>query len=132
MTAWQGNGAGTVLVRADDNHIHFTESGQFNTVDGTHLNSANVFVWERLDDGISLSHHRHDQPVFLFILIPCSDNTWSSAKDHVCGDDIYSGELKELPDSFELTWRVLGPKKDERLFYRYVKSLDDKAIEPNQ
>ncbi len=131
-TAWQGSGSGTVSIHSDDQTIRFIESGLFHTADGAELNSANVFVWERLAESISLSHHRREQPVFLFELVPTAEHRWSSARDHVCGDDVYSGELNEMPTGFELTWRIKGPKKDECLFYRYVKSLDDKDMDPSQ
>jgi hypothetical protein len=132
MTAWQGSGTGSVSIQVDDKTIRFNESGQFHTADGSPLNSTNVFIWEQLAESISLSHHRHDRPVHLFELIPTTEYCWSSAEDHLCGDDVYSGKLKEMPYGFELTWRVRGPRKDECLFYRYVKSLDDKVIAPSQ
>ena len=89
-TAWQGSGTGTVSIQIDDNTIRFNESGQFYIANGSPLNSANVFIWERLAEGIALSHHRHDQPVYLFELIPTTEYCWSSAEDHLCGDDVYS------------------------------------------
>jgi hypothetical protein len=48
-----------------------------------------------------------------------ADGLWKSAQDHVCINDLYSGELRESANGFELTWHITGPKKDEHLFYRY-------------
>ena len=47
---------------------------------------------------------------------------------HLCGQDHYSAELVEEASGFQLKWQIQGPRKNERLEYRY--SLMDAASPP--
>jgi hypothetical protein len=39
---------------------------------------------------------------------------------HACGEDAYEGAYVVLgPDAFDVTWRVRGPAKDQRIESRY-------------
>jgi hypothetical protein len=45
------------------------------------------------------------------------------AVEHPCGEDRYTGEYRlRGPDAFEVDWTVRGPRKDQRLAGRYVRS----------
>lgn len=130
QTGWHGEGRGQVVVEiisADE--LHFVEQGTFQLQGGQAIEMHNRFIWQKRADAIALSHGRRGERVFLFELIPLAEGLWSSAQDHVCINDLYSGELSENGDSangngendrgFALNWHITGPKKDEHLFYRY-------------
>jgi len=120
LTGWQGEGHGRVQVdKAIAGELHFIEQGHFQLSGGQNIEMHNRFIWRKTTAGIVLSHGRRGEPVFLFELIPTADGLWKSAQDHVCINDLYSGELRESANGFELTWHIDGPKKDEHLFYRY-------------
>lgn len=120
QTGWYGEGQGTVtLERHGDDELHFVEQGQFRQQNGPAVDMINRFIWRKTTSGIALSHGRRGEPVFLFELRWQADGLWNNAEEHLCINDVYSGELRESANGFELTWHIRGPKKDEHLFYRY-------------
>ncbi|CAJ1869701.1 hypothetical protein LMBIIBHN_04320 [Aeromonas salmonicida] len=46
---------------------------------------------------------------------------WLTAEPHLCGQDHYSAELTESDSGFLLSWEITGPRKNERLSYRYLR-----------
>ncbi|MDK2778483.1 MAG: DUF6314 family protein [Pseudomonadota bacterium] len=119
-TGWQGWGQGQVTVeRVSATELHFIEQGSFTLHNGPAVEMHNRFIWQQSRGGVTLSHGRRGEPVFLFELIPAGDALWRSAQDHVCIDDLYSGNLTENANGFELIWHIHGPKKNEQLVYRY-------------
>ena len=135
QTGWHGEGHGQVVVEIiSDDELHFIEQGRFQLQGGQSIDMHNRFIWQKRAGAIALSHGRRGERVFLFELIPVAEGLWRSAQDHVCINDLYSGELSENSDSangdsansdsakhsgFSLNWHITGPKKDEHLFYCY-------------
>ncbi len=120
LSGWQGEGQGQVTCeRIGDDELHFIEQGQFSLQGGMTVDMQNRYIWQKTTSGIRLSHGRRGEPVFLFELLPAAANQWQSAQDHLCINDLYSGELVENSKGFTLQWRITGPKKDEHLFYQY-------------
>lgn len=118
-TGWAGEGQGRVQTEQHgEDELHFIETGEFRQQQGLPVAMHNRFIWQRRTQGIALSHGRRGEPVFLFEL-RWLDGGWRSVADHVCINDLYSGELIEKGNGFALNWRILGPKKDEHLHYRY-------------
>ena len=56
----------------------------------------------------------------VFELLPQGDGRWLTAEPHLCGADHYSAELTEIDGGFLLSWQITGPRKNERLSYRYL------------
>ena len=121
QTGWagQGNGQVTLEWHAED-ELHFIEQGEFCADGGVPVAMFNRFIWQRNEQGIRLSHGRRGERVFLFELQPQADGCWRSVADHLCINDLYSGQLRPLEQGFELIWRINGPKKDECLVYQYT------------
>lgn len=120
QTGWAGSGNGRVTLEwHGEDELHFIEQGEFCAAGGVPVAMFNRFIWQRAEQGIRLSHGRRGEPVFLFELQPQSDGLWRSVADHVCIDDLYSGQLRRLAQGFELIWWIKGPKKDECLTYWY-------------
>jgi hypothetical protein len=119
-TDWSGTARGRVEVMTTDDRIVFVESGTYTTPSGQAVPMANRYLWEHRGGCIALSHLRHGAPVFLFDLVPLgAEHRWSSRVAHVCADDHYRASLTENADALHLCWTIQGPKKNERIDYRY-------------
>lgn len=118
-TDWNGRGEGAVKVTDHQGGWLFAEQGRYLTPHGKALAMHNSFWWQRVEGGVSLSHLRHEAPVLLFELQPGPDGRWLTAEAHLCGQDHYSAELSLTADGFLLGWQITGPRKNERLSYRY-------------
>lgn len=81
----------------------------------------NVYRWDCGEERISLYHERRgpNSAVVLFDLVAEDDITLVNAAVHQCVDDAYSARLTLCEDGFELVWRIVGPRKDENIAYRY-------------
>jgi hypothetical protein len=121
---WNGQGRGTVVsTKEQDNVLIFYEKGSWKDRKGNVTDFSNVFRWsfDRLTQVLALEHLRlgHDRPVFLFHLAPSGKQSLSSIDSHMCSEDAYFGQLvcnqHGLRLSLRLTWRVIGPKKNEEI-----------------
>lgn len=119
-TDWSGSGEGEVVVTDHHGGWLFVETGRYTTPHGRVLTMHNRFWWQRGEQGIRLSHLRYEQPVVLFELLPQADGRWLTAEPHLCGQDHYSAELTPTEGGFLLGWQITGPRKNERLSYRYL------------
>lgn len=121
---WNGQGKGDVLVsKPADSTLLFYERGTWQGKQGQDMTFSNTFRWtlDRSAAMISLEHLRHgkDQPVFLFHLIPTSNNLLASLDSHYCEEDVYLATVPWDRHSIRLNWRVIGPKKNEEMEYSY-------------
>ncbi|MGY3916037.1 DUF6314 family protein [Aeromonas australiensis] len=119
-TDWNGRGEGRVQVTDHQGGWLFNEQGCYITPHGRELTMHNRFWWQQSERGVRLSHLRYEAPVELFELLPHGDGRWLTAESHLCGADHYSAELIEINDGFFLSWQISGPRKNERLSYRYL------------
>lgn len=121
-TGWNGHGEGTIDVTQDEDSVRLFESGTF-TLAGQprSVPMRNVYRWDFFSDRIALLHERRgpEAAVHLFDLIPADDDTLVNAQVHQCAADAYSARLTLTPEGLDLEWRIVGPRKDERIFYRY-------------
>jgi len=90
---------------------------------GENLNFFNIFRWslDLTKTMISLEHLRRgpNQPTFLFDLKPVNTSCLTSAAAHICGKDLYCGEMHKKISELQFLWTIKGPKKDETLIYNY-------------
>ncbi|OLO05433.1 hypothetical protein BTW07_04615 [Salinicola socius] len=123
-TGWNGQGEGTIEVAREGCSIKLFESGIF-TLDGQNrgVPMRNVYRWDIHADRIALSHERRGvaDAVSLFDLVidGSDDDTLVNVEAHQCAADAYSARLAVQPEGFDLEWRIIGPRKDERLLYHY-------------
>lgn len=120
---WNGRGKGDVSLSKEADHILiFSEKGTWLGKQGE-IGFSNTFRWtlDRLSGMISLEHLRRgvNQPVFLFHLTPTGSHTLSSVDSHLCEGDTYFGKIHFDRYNLRLSWRVIGPKKNEELEYFY-------------
>lgn len=123
-TGWNGKGKGSVLVsRESDTTLIFHERGSWQLREGQDMAFSNTFRWT-LDRGagmISLEHLRlgPSSPVFLFHLTPTGSNLLASVDSHLCEEDAYLAQVLWDRHSARLSWRVIGPRKNEEMEYHY-------------
>lgn len=122
--AWSGRGDGGVRVEPCDDGLRFFERGHF-LLEGQArpVPFTNVYRWEWRGERLRLHHERRgaDHGVWLFDLVAGDEaDTLVSDDAHLCGDDRYSARLGLTHDGFTLDWRILGPRKDEVIAYRYT------------
>jgi hypothetical protein len=103
--------------------LTFNEKGHWKGRTGPSVSFSNIFRWtlDRTAEVISLEHLRRglDHPVFLFHLVPTSEYSLSSIHSHLCDDDSYFGQVDFDEQGLRLSWRVIGPKKNETIEYFY-------------
>ena len=74
---------------------------------------------------ISLERLRRgpDPSVFLFRLALSGKNLLSSVDSHLCEGDTYFGQIHFNRYNLRLNWRVIGPKKNEKIDCFYLRSI---------
>lgn len=122
---WNGRGKGDVLLtKESESVLIFNERGSWLVRQSQEIQFSNTFRWT-LDRGagmISLEHLRlgANNPVFLFHLIPTGNNLLASVDSHLCEEDTYLAQVLWDLQSIRLTWRVIGPQKNEEMEYHYI------------
>lgn len=123
-TGWNGKGKGDVLVAKEgDVALVFHERGSWQIRQDQNMAFSNTFRWTLDKDAgmISLEHLRlgPNAPVFLFHLAPTGNNRLASVESHLCEEDAYLAQVIWDRHSIRLTWRVIGPRKNEEMEYHY-------------
>lgn len=113
-------GEATIRTQLSGTRLTFEESGEWLT-DKTAF--TNTFRWN-LDAQtalITLEHLRYgtDHPVFLLNLTPTQPRVLESVDAHLCGKDTYLGNIVWKKNAITFYWRIIGPKKNTHLTYRY-------------
>lgn len=122
---WNGKGQGEVIIeREGSNTMIFYEKGIWYGKLNSEISFKNIFRWtlDRYAGVISLEHLRRgpDHPVFLFHLAPTAKYSLSSVNSHLCEGDTYFGHIHFNSKGLRLSWRIIGPKKDEEIDYYYA------------
>jgi hypothetical protein len=112
------------VVEEGPSAIYFHESGVWQMENGREIQFSNTLRWT-LDLGsgtIALEHLRHGagKPVFLFHLKPKKESLLSSIDSHLCGADAYFGQVQIGPHFLQLSWKIVGPKKNDRIESLYT------------
>jgi hypothetical protein len=123
-TGWNGKGKGDVLVAKEgDTTLVFHERGAWQIRQGQDMAFSNTFRWtlDRVAGMISLEHLRlgPNASVFLFYLAPTESNLLASVDSHLCEEDDYLAQVVWDRHSICLSWRVIGPRKNEEMQYYY-------------
>jgi predicted transcriptional regulator len=99
--------------------VHFHESGVWQLEKEKEIQFSNTLRWtlDMSSGTIALEHLRHGagKPVFLFHLKPKSLNLLVSIDSHLCGSDAYFGQVQLGPHYLQLSWKIVGPKKNDRI-----------------
>lgn len=99
--------------------IYFYESGVWEMEGDREIHFSNTLRWTLdLSSGtIALEHLRRGaaKPVFLFHLKPKKKSLLVSIDSHLCGSDAYFGQIQLGPQYLQLSWKIVGPKKNDRI-----------------
>ena len=122
---WNGKGKGSVLISLDsDNALTFHERGSWHVQYNQNLTFSNTFRWtlDRSAGMISLEHLRlgPNHPIFLFHLAPTGNRLLASVDSHHCEEDVYLAQVAWDWESIRLSWRVIGPQKNEEMEFTYI------------
>lgn len=117
-------GKGDVKVIAENPSILlFQESGVWQMED-QEIQFNNVLRWtlDVASGTIGLEHLRHgaSKPVFLFHLKPKRKALLASIDSHLCGSDAYFGQIQLGSHFLQLSWKIVGPKKNDRIECLYT------------
>ncbi len=121
---WNGKGQGEVLITKECPHtLLFSEKGTWHGKQSGEVSFSNIFRWtlNRNRGLISLEHLRRgpDNPVFLFHLAPIGKHSLASVDPHLCKRDRYFAQIHFDSHGLHLHWRIIGPKKNEKINYYY-------------
>ncbi len=113
---------GSVSISIEkQNTLLFSEKGYW--IEPQEIEFTNALRWTfDYEAGlISLEHLRYGpaRPVFLFHLTPNSSKSFQSVNSHSCREDCYFGRIGFTEKNVQFSWRILGPRKNETLFYIY-------------
>jgi DNA-binding transcriptional ArsR family regulator len=107
------------VVEEGPSVILFQESGAWQMENGKEIQFSNTLRWTLdLSSGtIGLEHLRFGvaKPVFLFHLKPKTESLLASIDSHFCGSDAYFGQVQLGPHFLQFSWRIVGPKKNDRI-----------------
>jgi len=123
-TGWNAKGRAEVeIVKQGESVLISKEKGILQSKGGGEMGFSNIFRWTLdIHTGmVSLEHLRRgvEHPIFLFNLMPSGPQMLSSIDSHLCERDSYFGQIVFDHTSIRLKWRVLGPKKNEEIYYSY-------------
>ena len=123
-TGWNGIGKGEVVVlKESDTTTLFQERGVWQMQRPQEVTFTNTFRWilDRKAGLISLEHLRlgPHAPVFLFHLAPVGEHFFASVDAHLCEEDAYLAQVVWDRYEIRLSWRVIGPRKNEEMEYHY-------------
>jgi hypothetical protein len=112
------------VIEESPSVLLFQETGHWQLEEDKKIQFNNTLRWTLdLSSGtISLEHLRHGtaMPVFLFHLMPKKEALLASVDSHLCGSDAYFGQVQLGPNFLQLSWRILGPKKNDRIECLYT------------
>lgn len=112
------------VVEESPSVIYFQESGVWQMENGREIQFSNTLRWTLdLSSGtIALEHLRYGtgKPVFLFHLKPKKESLLVSIDSHLCGSDAYFGQVQIGDGYLQLSWKILGPKKNDRIESLYT------------
>jgi hypothetical protein len=121
---WIKKGKGDVkVIEESPSILLFQENGTWQ-MDDREIQFSNSLRWtlDVSSGTISLEHLRHGaaKPVFLFHLKPKRDTLLASIDSHLCGSDAYFGQIQLGPHFLQLSWKIKGPKKNDRIECLYT------------
>lgn len=123
-TGWNGKGKGDVVVSKEEgNVLLFQERGAWQMENNQTISFSNTFRWtlDKQAGMISLEHLRlgPNAPVFLFHLAPTDSHLMASVEAHLCEEDAYLAQAVWDRHSIRLSWRAIGPQKNDEMEYFY-------------
>jgi len=116
-----GEGKLSVKTEIKENSIIFKEEGEFFFENNSGLTMKNSFIWEKVEDQLTLSYNRVSGKVKLFTLSLKDKKVLTLENNHKCNLDYYKLESFSFKDSrLKMIISINGPKKKSILYYEYI------------
>lgn len=116
-------GKGEVTQECQEGVILFHEKGVWRGRNHEEISFSNGFRFtiDRSHCLLSIEHIRRgvENPVFIFHLAPSGKQKLTSIDSHFCTPDAYFGQMSYDENTLKLSWRVIGPRKNEEIDYYY-------------
>ncbi len=105
------------VIREGERTLLFQEQGIWQASDGKEIHFTNTLRWtlDLSSATLTLEHLRYREPVFLFQLQPTASSKLTSIDSHLCGQDAYFGTIHLDPHFLKLSWRIMGPHKNDQI-----------------
>lgn len=111
---WNHRGHGQVTVTQQDDHIQFQEILMLDN--GCQAHDAKRWRWQPPLLTLERQREGRFQEIFCFEL---RGGQFIMRQPHYCGADVYRAELSVTGNMIDLLIKIDGPRKKERLHYRY-------------
>jgi hypothetical protein len=119
----KGNGD-VKLIEKSSSVILFQESGLWQLENDQKIQFSNMLRWtlDLASGTIALERLRlgMDTPVFIVHLKPKSESLLASVDSHLNGANAYFGSVLLGTHFLQLSWKVIGPKKNDRIECLYT------------
>jgi len=114
------------VVEEGTSVIHFYESGVWQLEKEIQFSNTLRWTLDLSSGTIGLEHLRRGatKPVFLFHLKPKKKSLLVSVDSHLCGSDAYFGQIRLGPQYLQLSWKIVGLKKNDRIESLYSHAND--------
>jgi hypothetical protein len=112
------------VVEESPSVVLFQESGMWQMENDREIQFSNSLRWtlDLASGTIGLEHLRLGaaKPVFLFHLKPKSATLLASVDSHLSGSNAYFGQVGLGVHFLQLSWKIIGPKKNDRIECLYT------------
>jgi hypothetical protein len=112
------------IIEENSSVILFQESGAWQVENDQEIQFSNSLRWtlDLASGTIGLEHLRHGaaKPVFLFHLQPKNETLLVSVDSHLSGQNAYFGQVKLGSHFLQLGWKIIGPKRNDRIECLYT------------
>lgn len=103
--------------------LHYREKGRLLLTGGEEFESEREYLFDRSDNGFAVYFKETPRRLFHTISLERQDGgLLRGGSVHWCHDDVYKTLYEFLPDGqFVIQHDVTGPRKDYRIFTKYVR-----------
>jgi hypothetical protein len=112
------------VIEEHSSVILFQEFGIWQMENDQEIQFSNTLRWtlDLASGTVGLEHLRHGaaKPVFLFHLKPKSETLLASVDSHLSGSNAYFGQVQLGAHFLQLSWKIIGPKKNDRIECLYT------------
>ena len=98
------------------------EEGELILLSGATVPASRNWFWHLSKNAVlEITYDEAKLQDYHLINLSHDDACWTGTAQHLCGDDIYSGEYQFFENSFEIIQMIKGPNKNYRVRSTYSK-----------
>lgn len=124
-SGWNGTGKAKVEIDHVASHsLIFKEEGSWTSHEGKQFDFKNALRWtQHASKPLFILEHLHfgpEHPIVLFELKPINQTQFEVIQPFFCKKDTYLAHLYYNHHLIQLHWRIIGPRKNEEIYYIYT------------